>query len=148
MGNSSTLNKHIITLFAERSFECTTCDKKFAREIYLKSHQRIHGSRNYLCLMCPKTFFDEGALKNHLNIHAGVRKFACPTCNKTFAQSTTRNEGAGGPYIRTEDAQFSRAFSLPSTPLLVFITPIRQCSKIAISGFHYPYLFSDSVRFQ
>lgn len=71
-----------------RSFECSSCPKRFQGSHDLRKHTRTHtDERPFVCDECQQAFRQAGTLKNHITaIHCKMREFfQCPECGKTFA---------------------------------------------------------------
>lgn len=69
----------------EKLFKCH-CNKTFAKERYLKMHQKVHSEeRPYKCTICNKTFRWRSNLTEHQHIH-DEKPFQCGVCKKEFTQ--------------------------------------------------------------
>ena len=62
------------------SFQCTTCEKKFAIERHLRDHMRSHVN-HYKCPHCDMTCPTPSTLKNHVKYrHTTEKPFGCEFC--------------------------------------------------------------------
>merc|ERR1740128_493621 len=68
-------------LLGMMKYECTQCDKVFARQQYLRIHiKSIHGGSNFACDLCDFTTNRKDGLKHHReSIHEGV-VYPCDKC--------------------------------------------------------------------
>ena len=70
------------------SFQCTTCDKKFAIKRHLRDHMRSHVN-HYKCPHCDMTCATPSTLKSHIKYrHTTDKPFGCEFCEyrgKTMA---------------------------------------------------------------
>ena len=68
-------------LLGMMKYECTQCDKVFARQQYLRIHiKSIHGGSNFACDLCDFTTNRKDGLKHHReSIHEGV-VYPCDQC--------------------------------------------------------------------
>ncbi|KAK5958679.1 hypothetical protein OHC33_000522 [Knufia fluminis] len=77
---------------AVKSFNCTTCNKAFARRSDLARHERIHtGDRPHKCDYpnCGKEFIQRSALTVHSRVHTGEKPHKCEVCGKPFSDSSS-----------------------------------------------------------
>ena len=75
-----------IKLFAEKSFECQVCNRKYSSKQSLNQHMRIHDdSKSHKCDVCLKVFHNKSQLKMHYRTHTGEKPFACKICDRKFA---------------------------------------------------------------
>ncbi|ELU04944.1 hypothetical protein CAPTEDRAFT_83357, partial [Capitella teleta] len=78
------LNNHVKRLHGEKTFECTTCCKKFAMKKDLTNHMAYH-LRRYACYICDKILCSKTTLQLHIkNAHLNIRPHKCTQCNKSF----------------------------------------------------------------
>ena len=70
------------------SFQCTTCEKKFAIKRHLRDHMRSHVN-HYKCPQCEMTCTTPSTLKSHITYrHTQDKPFSCEFCayrGKTMA---------------------------------------------------------------
>ena len=67
-------------------FECSYCDKMFARKRNLMLHEQIHiGEKAFRCSHCESKFFLQVSLERHMVIHTKEKPFKCPHCESKFA---------------------------------------------------------------
>ena len=70
------------------SFQCTTCEKKFAIKRHLRDHMRSHVN-HYKCPQCEMTCATPSTLKSHITYrHTEDKPFSCEFCDyrgKTMA---------------------------------------------------------------
>uniref|UniRef100_A0A8C6NQD1 C2H2-type domain-containing protein n=1 Tax=Nothobranchius furzeri TaxID=105023 RepID=A0A8C6NQD1_NOTFU len=67
-----------------KTYNCSTCGKKFKVEYALKKHEQSHQNEQYYCSFCCKYFHKLSLYKRH-------RPFSCPHCGQTFTQTGDRN---------------------------------------------------------
>ena len=52
---------------AKNKFVCRYCEKRFARQLHLDDHERIHtGEKPYFCHFCKQGFRQKTNLKTHM----------------------------------------------------------------------------------
>lgn len=78
----------------DRPFECTKCDKKFAKKHLLKKHTKMHEAfekGTFQCMDCLKYLGSIGSLEQHQRGHCKGRSkdFKCPECDLTVQHRTT-----------------------------------------------------------
>ena len=64
------LLQHITSVHIQRKFQCTLCDKRFFKEINLKTHISVthEGLKRFLCTICGRHFTENGKLRKHLEV--------------------------------------------------------------------------------
>jgi len=83
-------NKITIALPSGPVISCPSCKKSFQNYLGLERHQkRNHSPKGLIapCQICDKLFTDLKNCKRHVQKVHGVRKFICPTCQKSFQSS-------------------------------------------------------------
>lgn len=80
--------KHIETSHEEeKSFQCSSCGKRFSSKNSLKLHLRVHtGEKPYECQYCSWKFHKKGQLVVHIYRHTGERPYVCDICGRGFKQ--------------------------------------------------------------
>lgn len=80
-----------------RNYQCSTCDHKFASEVFLRRHEVIHSDLvtiikidfEQCCIVCDAKFKEKSALEKHIEKHKTALKknktIRCLRCDKTFA---------------------------------------------------------------
>ena len=71
---------------------CTECDKQFTRKEHLQKHLTTHGINQvkYTCELCRKQMHSKKSLRDHIRIHIGVKPFSCKVCLKEFSMKNSR----------------------------------------------------------
>ncbi|XP_037810347.1 zinc finger protein 91-like [Lucilia sericata] len=78
-----TLKTHMETHDTGKDFKCSECGKGFSTEQRRKIHERMVHNVDRVCDQCGKTIHGVYALKQHILEHAGIkkRKWPCDQCN-------------------------------------------------------------------
>ncbi|XP_065363154.1 zinc finger protein 236-like [Calliphora vicina] len=78
-----TLKTHMETHDTGKDFKCNECGKGFSTEQRRKIHERMVHNVDRVCDQCGKTIHGVYALKQHILEHAGIkkRKWPCDQCN-------------------------------------------------------------------
>lgn len=80
------------------SYKCERCDKVFAYKYYRDKHLKYtrcvdRGDRKFPCHLCSRSFEKRDRLRIHiLHVHEKHRPHKCPTCGKSFSQSSSLNK--------------------------------------------------------
>lgn len=53
-------------------YKCKTCGKEFAKLLFLKKHEIIHGEKTFLCSDCGKGFVRKADLQSHTKVYSLV----------------------------------------------------------------------------
>ena len=122
-----------LTRTVNRTWDCKTCNKKFASLSYLKIHvckhsgekiyqnnRQVHQSGSptkysctdtsetrYQCTKCNKSFNQLGHLTKHLRTHTGEKPYQCTQCNKAF-----NHLGSLTTHLRTHTCQVKSHISV------------------------------------
>ena len=80
----SSLERHKKRLHANKSFQCTVCEKQFATSDSLEKHMHFHNAeRRFVCEHCLKRFIRKTHLTDHLRTHSQMTmKHICTECGK------------------------------------------------------------------
>lgn len=78
----------------QQFFQCTLCDKSFARSHSLKMHQRsVHEKViNHRCEICDKGFYRLYDKIHHLRVHTNERPYKCDICTFTCRTGSILHE--------------------------------------------------------
>ena len=75
----------------KKSYECPTCNAKFAESRSLKRHfTAVHEGKkdSFECSLCDKKYAQKPTLKQHIAlVHEGKKAFECSQCDKEYTQS-------------------------------------------------------------
>jgi len=86
------LKEHMLIHTGEKSFACTECAYKCARNSHLKEHMLIHtGVKDFACTECAYKCARNSDLKTHMLYHTGVKDFACTECTYRCVQKSNLN---------------------------------------------------------
>ena len=71
------LLQHITSVHIQRKFQCTVCDKRFFREINLKTHISVthEGLKRFLCTVCGRDFLTRPQLRKHIEVQISPMMF-------------------------------------------------------------------------
>ncbi|XP_070193647.1 myoneurin-like isoform X3 [Littorina saxatilis] len=69
---------------------CTDCGRWYSQARSLRNHMRrkhpaAHERPRFTCNSCTKVFYETNEFQSHINMHAGMKPFACKTCDSKFA---------------------------------------------------------------
>ena len=85
------LNEHVKEKHTKReivkTFECSICNKMFARNSELTTHAKNHEEPKIPCGVCNRKVKTEKSLKEHMLIHRKETPYKCNTCEKLFNNS-------------------------------------------------------------
>ena len=83
------LTAHTIVHTSERSYRCSDCGASFLTVGHLRRHARVHSvDQPFACNQCTMKFkFSWGLRRHEKAMHQGAKPWACPICNKAFAES-------------------------------------------------------------
>ena len=86
---NSTLQRHQLTHTGDKHFACNICNKRFAQNSNMKKHQLTHtGEKHFACNLCKRRFTQNSTLQRHQLTHTGDKPFACSICNTRFARNS------------------------------------------------------------
>ena len=70
----------------ETHYECSHCQRRFAKKPSLIAHLATHASREgkLACSKCGAFFSNEADLASHNEEHARACKFSCDKCHAVF----------------------------------------------------------------
>ena len=85
------LTRHIESMHAEKTLQCTTCSKMFPTERSLKEHQRVFHDKKQPCPHCGKEFAAGQRMEAHIqrsHVPDNMKKYQCKICDpvKGFIQ--------------------------------------------------------------
>ena len=77
----------------KRRINAKYCDKRFAQQSSLKSHEGTHPNAKcaYKCYYCDKGFNDKRRLNIHEQRHTGEKPVQCKQCDKRFLTKSERD---------------------------------------------------------
>ncbi|XP_064467914.1 zinc finger protein 14-like isoform X5 [Ornithodoros turicata] len=85
--NKTSLERHTVVHYTERTFKCNLCSATlFCRDALEVHMQEQHGERPFRCQICCASYVRSWSLKCHMRTHAAVKPFKCRLCSATFAQ--------------------------------------------------------------
>ncbi|XP_018025595.1 longitudinals lacking protein, isoforms H/M/V isoform X1 [Hyalella azteca] len=64
----------------------------FLQSLQGSSSSSSYVARSYLCQTCGRRFNQKHHLRHHTYTHTGERPYACPHCEQTFTQTSSRNK--------------------------------------------------------
>lgn len=71
--------------------KCHDCNKYFATQSYLQTHQRLHqNEKSFQCHLCGRKFSQRPGFTYHMrSVHTDEKRYGCKICGKTFIQLGT-----------------------------------------------------------
>ncbi|KAK8732441.1 hypothetical protein OTU49_007093 [Cherax quadricarinatus] len=80
--------KDICTGEKSHYYQCSVCDKGYARKNHWARHYRsAHAElKEHVCVECKLVFTDISCLVAHTVVHTGWKRFQCKVCTKCFSR--------------------------------------------------------------
>lgn len=71
--------------FADKSFECNFCHRRFTSKERLQKHERVHtNNKPFQCHICLKKYNQRLSLQVHKSVHTGEKPYLCSQCMMQF----------------------------------------------------------------